>query len=103
MKHFLLSFIKLYWFFIPLDKRRTCLFHKSCSRHVYDITSEKGLFLGLKALMTRIKTCRPNHEVIYLDKEKTLLIKLSDGTILQQNEISENIVSIYTETMINRN
>ena len=60
------------------------------------------MFLGLKALTTRIKTCRPNHEIIYLDKENTLLIKLSNGTILQQNEISENIVSAYTDTMISR-
>ena len=103
MRHLLLCFIKLYWLFIPADKRRTCIYHKSCSRHVYDITSEKGLFLGLKALTTRIKTCRPNHEIIYLDKENTLLIKLSNGTILQQNEISDNIVSAYTDTMINRN
>ena len=102
MKHFLLGFIKLYWFFIPADKRRTCIYHKSCSRHVYDITSEKGLFFGLKALRTRIKTCRPNHEIIYLDKENTLLIKLSNGTILQQNEISANIVSAYTDTMTSR-
>ena len=103
MKHFLLFFIKLYWLFIPADKRLTCIYHKSCSRHVYDITSEKGLLVGLKALSARIKTCRPNHEIIYLDKENTLLIKLSNGTILQQNEISENIVSAYTDTMINRN
>lgn len=102
MRNFLLYFIKLYWFFIPADKRQTCIYHKSCSRHVYDITSEKGLFLGLKALTTRIKTCRPNHEIIYLPKENTLLIKLSNGTVLQQNEISENIVSAYTDTMISR-
>jgi putative component of membrane protein insertase Oxa1/YidC/SpoIIIJ protein YidD len=95
MRHFLLYIIKLYWFFIPADKRRTCIYHKSCSRHVYDITSEKGLFFGLKALTIRIKTCRPNHEIIYLDKENTLLIKLSDGTTLQENEIASNIVSLY--------
>lgn len=103
MKHFLLWLIKLYWLLISPDKRRTCIFHKSCSKYVYDITNEKGLFHGLKALITRIKTCRPNHEIIYLEKEKILLIKLSDGTILQQNEISESIVSAYSYTMINRN
>lgn len=102
MKHFLLYFIKLYWLFIPADKRRTCIYHKSCSRHVFDITTENGLLFGLKALTTRIKTCRPNHKVIYLDKENTLLIQLSNGTILQQNEISKNIVSAYTDTMDSR-
>ena len=103
MKHLLLYFIKFYWHFVPANERRTCIYHKSCSRHVYDITNQKGLFVGLKALTTRIKTCRPNHEIIYLDKENTLLIKLSNGTILQQNEISENIVSAYTDTMTSRN
>lgn len=103
MRGILLCFIKLYWLFIPADKRRNCIYHKSCSRHVYDITKKKGLFSGMKALITRIKTCSPNHEIIYLGKENTLLIKLSNGTILQQNEISENIVSAYTGTMISRN
>ncbi|MBK7817295.1 MAG: membrane protein insertion efficiency factor YidD [Sphingobacteriaceae bacterium] len=55
MKRFLLYFIKLYWLFIPANKRKTCIYHKSCSRHVYDITSEKGLFIGIKALATRLK------------------------------------------------
>lgn len=103
MKHLLLHFIKLYWRFIPREKRKTCIYHTSCSIYVYDITSEKGLLLGLMALTSRIKTCRPNHEIIYLEKENTLLIKLSNGTILQQNEISEKIVSAYTGTMISRN
>ena len=102
MKYLLLYIIKLYWLLIPKDKRRACVYHKSCSRYVYDITNEKGLFAGIKALTTRIKTCRPNHEIIYLDKENTLLIKLSNGTILQQNEISDNIVSTYSNTMTSR-
>ena len=102
MKYLLLYIIKLYWLFMPANKKSTCIYHKSCSRYVYNITSEKGLFLGLKALRNRIKTCRPNHEIIYLDKENILLIKLSNGTILQQNEISENIISTYTKTIDNR-
>ena len=102
MKYFLLYIIKLYWLIIPKNKRRACIYHKSCSRHIYAITNEKGLSSGIKALKTRIKTCRPNHEIIYLDKENTLLIKLSNGTILQQNEISANIVSTYTKTMTSK-
>jgi len=102
MKYILLYLIKLYWLFIPANKRRTCIYHKSCSRYVYDIANEKGLLLGLKALIYRIKTCRPNHEIIFLDKENTFLIKLSNGTILQENEISENIISTYTKTLENK-
>jgi putative component of membrane protein insertase Oxa1/YidC/SpoIIIJ protein YidD len=103
MKYALLVVIRLYWLFIPADKRRTCLYRKSCSKHVYDVTNENGLLTGLKALTTRIKTCRPNHEVIYLGKENTLLIKLSNGTTLQQNDISESIVFYYISGMEVRN
>ncbi|MES2132676.1 MAG: membrane protein insertion efficiency factor YidD [Bacteroidota bacterium] len=99
MKYPLLFVIRFYWLVIPASKRNICLYHKSCSKHVYDVTNEKGLFVGLKELATRIKTCRPNHEVIYLDQENVLLIKLSNGTTLQQNEISENIVSAYINKM----
>lgn len=92
MKYPLLFMIRMYWWLIPSGKRRVCLYRKSCSRHVYDVTSEQGLFVGLKALNARVKTCRPNHEIIYLDEEDALLIKLANGTFLQQHEISESIV-----------
>lgn len=59
------------------------------------MTNEKGILFGFKALRHRFKTCRPGHEIIYLDKEDVLLIKLSNGTILQENEIASNIVAIY--------
>lgn len=94
MKFPLLFVIRFYWLVIPASKRNICLYHKSCSKHVYDVTNEKGLFVGLRALATRIKTCRPNHEIVYLKKENMVLIKLSNGVTLQQNEISENIISI---------
>lgn len=95
MRFLLVIPIKLYWLLIPADKRRTCIYSTSCSRHVYQMTNEKGILFGFKALRHRFKTCRPGHEIIYLDKEDVLLIKLSNGTILQENEIASNIVAIY--------
>lgn len=95
MRFTLILIIKIYWLVFPESKRRNCIYHKSCSKHVFDITKEKGLFFGLKALINRVKTCKPNHEIIYLEKEDTVIIKLANGAILQQNEISSIIVSLY--------
>ncbi len=103
MKYSLLFVIRLYWWLIPTGKRRSCIYRKSCSRYVYDVTDDKGLLAGLRALTNRVNTCRPNHEIIYLDKEHTLLIKLANGTILQQDEISESIVSLYESKLSIRN
>ncbi len=102
MKHFLLILVKLYWFFVSPEKRRHCIYSKSCSKHVYDTANENGLLAGLNAMFVRIKTCRPNHEVVYLEKENIVLLKLSNGTILQQDQISSYIVSPYMDTLDNR-
>lgn len=58
IKWLLILPIKLYWKIIPPAQRRTCLFRISCSRHVYQVTQEKGLYQGLKALRYRFLNCR---------------------------------------------
>jgi len=95
MKYLLIFLVKFYWFIYPEHKRRNCIFSISCSRYVFNVTKEKGLLNGLKALNQRFKTCRPNHQIFYLDSENIVIIKLSDGSILQENEIASNIISNY--------
>ena len=73
MSMLLLGFIKGYWRLIPPKKRKKCIFKKSCSHHVYDITKEKGFLKGMKALKFRFKHCRPGYYVIN-DREGKLLI-----------------------------
>ena len=51
--------------------------------------------MGIKSLFVRMKSCRPNYEVVYLEKENVILLKLANGTMLQQGEIADHIVTAY--------
>jgi len=95
MKYLLKALIKLYWLVIPESKRRNCIYRVSCSRQVYKITNEYGFIKGIKELSHRFKTCRPNHEIIKVDKENVLFIKLKDGTFLKEDEIAVSILEQY--------
>lgn len=91
MKFILLFAIKLYWFLIPENKRRKCIFKTSCSNHIYDKTKKNGIINGLKELNFRIRNCHPKFD-IYTDY-KTGLKKmiLRTGVIVDENEISERL------------
>jgi uncharacterized protein len=92
MKLLLLWFIKLYWILIPKNKRRTCLFRVSCSKHVYQTTKRKGLRKGLLAFKYRFENCRSGvllHENP-IDGKKMMI--LPNNQVLIENEISERII-----------
>jgi hypothetical protein len=88
MRIILLAIIKLYWMFIPESNRKSCLFAESCSRYVYRITNEKGLWAGLKAFKSRYKKCRPGYHIVYNSQEAKTELHLVDGSILSEAEIS---------------
>jgi len=90
MKFLLLWLIKGYWFFIPPKKRNKCLFKKSCSHYVFDITKEDGLLKGLKALNCRFKDCRPGYYIIN-DKDGKLLIS-ARNKVFKANKIKKEIL-----------
>ena len=79
--------IRLYWFLIPRANRRRCLFKKSCSHHVYDITIERGLLSGLIALRFRYSHCRPGY---YILKEEQVMIS-AGGKSFDIQTIKEEI------------
>jgi putative component of membrane protein insertase Oxa1/YidC/SpoIIIJ protein YidD len=95
MKYSLLCLIRIYWFLIPESKRRNCLYNISCSNHIYNTTEKDGLRKGLIEFKYRYKTCRPGYEIVLLQSENTLLMKLVNGTVLNEKEISEEIVKNY--------
>ncbi|KOS04811.1 hypothetical protein AM493_01200 [Flavobacterium akiainvivens] len=96
MKHLLLIIIKLYWL-IPVSKRRTCLFKKSCSHFVYDATAHKGLFAGLKALQYRYKTCRHGAYVYKNTITGNIEMVLPNNDIVAHNDIADNILAKLTQ------
>jgi putative component of membrane protein insertase Oxa1/YidC/SpoIIIJ protein YidD len=91
VRFILLFLIRIYWISIPITKRRKCLFNESCSNHVYRITKEKGLIKGIVCLVRRIKQCKPGYKLEINDN--FIRLHLIDGSILNESEISEIIVS----------
>lgn len=86
MKYLLLGLIQLYWKLIPIDKRMVCLFRESCSNYIYRITKQNGLIKGLIALRYRTLLCKPKY--LLIKHNESFELKLNDGTILNQDEIS---------------
>lgn len=99
MKWILLILIKLYWKYFPVQKRKVCLFKETCSHYVYRHTEEHGFWIGLKALVQRLKQCRNGYNIY--TGENGFEMELIDGTIVQENEISIELLKPFYES-INR-
>ncbi|MBM1105037.1 membrane protein insertion efficiency factor YidD [Aurantibacter crassamenti] len=90
MKILFLFCIKMYWFLIPENKRKKCLFKKSCSQYVFDITKENGIIGGVKALYFRFKHCRSGYYIINGEAGKLLISARNE--VFDTNEINERIL-----------
>lgn len=90
MKRTLIFIIRLYWAFIPEKHRRKCLFKETCSHFVFRHTVEEGFSSGMKALKARVKKCRKGYQLYH--NGKSFELKLADGSIIGENEISPNIL-----------
>lgn len=73
MKFLLLFLIKTYWFLKPEKKRNKCLFKENCSNHVFDITKKLGFIAGFKALIKRVKNCRPGYYIIDIENQTHII------------------------------
>lgn len=87
MRWLLLGMIHLYWWVKPLLKPRTCLFHESCSRHVYRIGREQGLLAGIQSFRLRIAQCRDGFS-LSSDTEGNWYCVLADGSQIPIQEMS---------------
>jgi uncharacterized protein len=90
MKWLLLFTIRLYWTVSFGSRQRRCLFKESCSHYVYRIAAKFGLVPGLKALVSRFRTCRPGYRVTA--DESGLRILLVDGTTIPPHEASKVVL-----------
>lgn len=95
MKYLLLLIVKTYWFLIPKSKRKKCIFKKSCSKYVYDITLKKGGIEGLKALTFRIKNCRNNFEIFKNPFNEKIQMILPNQQIIDKEHISNHLIQNY--------
>lgn len=91
MKWAFLTLIKIYWKILPENKRRSCLFRESCSRYVHRHIVEHGFFSGCKAFKLRVQQCRKGYQLY--SGAHGFEIKLADGSIIEEEEISPNLLS----------
>lgn len=78
--------IELYWILVPPDRRRSCLFRESCSRHVWRRLEEAGVRAGFTALLRRWRQCRSGYAVIPTSVGRFMI--LCDGSMIPEDEIS---------------
>jgi putative component of membrane protein insertase Oxa1/YidC/SpoIIIJ protein YidD len=83
--------IRLYWYFIPKEKRIVCLYKDHCSQHVFDAFDQRGFAAGLKALKHRYKNCNRYYTFSLINNELT--IKTKKGEIIKENDASPIVVS----------
>ncbi len=93
MKFIILTFIHFYWFFKSNKNQPKCIFSKSCSHYVYEMTCNKGFIEGLKAFYFRYKNCRYGYEIFKDPITGKLQILLLSGSVLQQEEISKRLLT----------
>lgn len=100
MKWLLIFVIRVYWFILPPNKRNRCLFKISCSNAVYNATKQNGFFAGVKLLHFRYIHCRSNYKWQINNNEFS--ITTANGTILNHNEIREEIINYHMTNLPNQ-
>ena len=100
MKHFLLLAIKLYWITVPKNKRRQCLFRKSCSHFVFENTIQFGLFKGLAALRYRIKNCREGSYIFINPVTNKIQMILPGNEVVDEMDISQTLLNNFKGQII---
>ncbi|OXG01571.1 membrane protein insertion efficiency factor YidD [Flavobacterium araucananum] len=93
MKYLILTVIKMYWNFIPQSKRRKCIFKKSCSNYVFDITQKEGFLKGLKAFQFRYKNCRGNFQSFKNPINNRVQIILPSQLVIDSEEIADRLIN----------
>lgn len=92
MKYILILIIRLYWLLKPKQKPQKCIFKKTCSHYVFDITKEQGFFKGFQALYFRYKNCRHGYEIFRNPITGKVQMILPSNFIIESKEISERIL-----------
>ena len=93
MNHLILFAIKIYWNIIPPSKRKKCIFKKSCSNYVFEITQKEGFINGLKAFKFRYQNCRGNFVVFQNPIIDKIQMILPSQMIIEREEIAERLIN----------
>lgn len=78
--------LALYRIVISPKLSRSCLFERSCSRHVEDVLRERGCAPAWRAFLARYRQCRPGFSC--QAAAGVLVLRLRDGTSIPLHEAS---------------
>lgn len=92
MKYLILFAIRLYWILIPQHKRKKCVFKKSCSNYVFEITQMEGFIKGLNAFRFRYQNCRGGFEIFKNPINNKIQMLLPSGIVIEKEEIAERLL-----------
>lgn len=92
MKYLILFAIRLYWILIPQNKRKKCVFKKSCSNYVFEITQTEGFIKGLVAFRFRYQNCRGGFEIFKNPINNKTQMLLPSGIVIEKEEIAERLL-----------
>ncbi|MFV5688908.1 membrane protein insertion efficiency factor YidD [Flavobacterium sp. ZT3R25] len=92
MKYLILFAIRLYWILIPQNKRKKCVFKKSCSNYVFEITQTEGFIKGLSAFRFRYQNCRGGFEIFKNPISNKTQMLLPSGIVIEKEEIAERLL-----------
>jgi putative component of membrane protein insertase Oxa1/YidC/SpoIIIJ protein YidD len=93
MKYLILLTIRLHWL-LPKNKRRKCIFKKSCSNYVFEATRESGFLEELKAFYFRYKNCRGGFEIFKNPITSETQMLLLSKIVIGNNEIAERLLIV---------
>ena len=93
MKFLILWIIHCYWKLNPKNLRRNCIYRKSCSNHVFEITFENGFIAGLQSLKSRYRTCRVGYTWVFNKNKDSIELQLVDGTVLSHDMIAHHLLN----------
>lgn len=84
--------VRLYWFSKSKNSNPKCIFRKSCSHYVYEITQKQGYLKGLKAFVFRYRNCRGYIQVFKNPISNKTNMLLSSRIIIEEDEIAERLL-----------
>ncbi|MFB6231211.1 MAG: membrane protein insertion efficiency factor YidD [Salinibacter sp.] len=95
MRDLLLFAIRCYWRFFPEKWRGQCIFRITCSHHVYETTRTRGARAGMRALIDRLRKCRPGYTVY--SEGNVLRVRLADGSSIDESEAASHVLAPYRD------
>jgi len=96
MKLFFVLVIRFYWHIIPVQKRRSCIYSISCSKHVMNTLQEQGFLAGFKQFIYRYKNCKGGYTIKSIDD--SLILFTAKNHTIKRNDINPSIVKIFNES-----